>query len=424
MAARTTRIEHDVIVVGGGPAGSSTAFQLARRGIRVVVLERSRFPRSKPCAECLSPQASRILDAMGVLNTIEARGATLRGMIIRAPNGTVIRGDYLASHGFRAFRDRGIAARREILDHALIEAALGAGAALETRARVTGVVRSASGAVRGVSVLRDGIPGELRAKLVIGADGLRSVVAQRLGLARSAAWPRRISLVAHYHGVGGVDDYGEMHVEADGFVGIADVGDGVTTVAAVFPRHRAKEIAGDRAGFLMRWLRSKPHLRDRFARSTEVGTTHAVGPFASHARRAWAPGALLVGDAADFFDPFTGEGIYAGLRGGELVADATARWLGASDARAALGVLRDYERARRREFGGKWTVERMIGTSVASPFLVNRASRALAADKRLADLLVGVTGDFVPPHQVLRVSYLARLFLLPVPSPAPDLSWQ
>src|SRR5215210_5892263 len=99
----------DVIVVGGGPAGASTAFQLARRGVRVRVLERSRFPRSKPCAECLSPQASRILSDMGVLEELEGQGAQLRGMIVRAPNGTSARGDYSAEHGFRAFRDRGLA---------------------------------------------------------------------------------------------------------------------------------------------------------------------------------------------------------------------------------------------------------------------------------------------------------------------------
>jgi hypothetical protein len=85
---------------------------------------------------------------------------------------------------------------------------------------------------------------------------LRSVVARRLGLARSFSWPRRISLVAHYSDVAGVTAYGEMHVERDGFVGIADVGDGVTTVAAVFPRTRAREIQGDSASFLELWLRS------------------------------------------------------------------------------------------------------------------------------------------------------------------------
>jgi 2-polyprenyl-6-methoxyphenol hydroxylase-like FAD-dependent oxidoreductase len=106
----------EVLVVGGGPAGASTAFQLARQGVSVRLLERSRFPRSKPCAECLSPQASRILSDMGVLEELEGKGAHLRGMMVRAPNGASARGDYAAAHGFRGFRDRGLAIRRELLD--------------------------------------------------------------------------------------------------------------------------------------------------------------------------------------------------------------------------------------------------------------------------------------------------------------------
>ncbi|MEX2178415.1 MAG: FAD-dependent oxidoreductase [Gemmatimonadaceae bacterium] len=404
----------DVIVVGGGPAGASTAFQLARQGVRVRVLERARFPRAKPCAECLSPQASRILDDMGVLSALESRGALLSGMTVRAPNGTWLRGDYVAGHGYRGYRDRGLALRRDVLDHALLTRAREAGALVDERVRVTGVRRNRRDEVGGVTVLTPGGgTRDLSAPMIVGADGLRSVIARRLGLARAATWPRRISLVAHFRGVADVGAYGEMHVEPDGFVGIADVGEGVTTVAAVFPAARATEMSRDRAHFLRRWLASKPHLASRFVGATQDGPARAVGPFASHARRAWHEGAVLVGDAADFFDPFTGEGIYSALRGGELAADAIVEALGASRSADSTRALRGYDAARTREFGDKWRVERLIGVGVAFPVLVNRAARALAARKPLADLLIGVTGDFVPAREVLRPSYLARLFLVP-----------
>jgi geranylgeranyl reductase family protein len=405
----------DVLIVGGGPAGASSAFQLARRGVRVRLLERARFPRAKPCAECLSPQASRVLHDMDVLHELETQGAQLRGMLVRAPNGTVARGDYAAAHGFRAFRDRGLAIRRELLDDVLLRRAREAGAQVDEWMRVSDVTWDVRGAVCGVTILdASGAKSELHAHVVIGADGLNSVVARRLGLARKAVWPRRISLVAHYRNVRGVSDYGEMHVEPDGFVGIADVGDGVTTVAAVFPIRRAREISGDRAGFLDRWIAAKPQLAARFADATRDGPAWAIGPFASHAQRASHPGALLVGDAADFFDPFTGEGIYSALRGGELVADAVVSALGAASARDAARAFQRYERARRDEFGGKWWVERLIGAGVASPRIANRATRALSARKHLADLLVGVTGDFVPARRVLGLGFLAQLFLLPI----------
>ena len=98
----------DVIVVGGGPAGAATAWMLARAGIDVLLLERARFPRDKPCAEYVSPEASRILAELGVLEKLESSGAAqLSGMIVRAPSGITFRGEFAASHGFRGFRDRG-----------------------------------------------------------------------------------------------------------------------------------------------------------------------------------------------------------------------------------------------------------------------------------------------------------------------------
>src|SRR3984885_851908 len=94
----------EVLIVGGGPAGSSVAFALARAGVDVLLLDRARFPRPKPCAEYLSPEASRILSEMGALEAIEDSGAAaLAGIRVRAPNGKVIAGDFAARHGFKGF---------------------------------------------------------------------------------------------------------------------------------------------------------------------------------------------------------------------------------------------------------------------------------------------------------------------------------
>jgi 2-polyprenyl-6-methoxyphenol hydroxylase-like FAD-dependent oxidoreductase len=404
-------VDAEVIVVGGGPAGASTAHFLASAGVDVLVLERARYPRDKTCAEYLSPQASRVLEAMGALGDVEAAGAAqLAGMIVRAPNGSLIHGEFAAGHGFRGFRDRGLALTRRKLDEILIRAAQRAGARLRERCRVTAVVTDGRGRATGVELLDEsGATVTLRAALVIGADGLRSVVARRLGLARTRWWPRRVAFVAHYRGLP-MGAYGEMHVEDDGFVGLADVGDGLTNVAMVVPQADLAGLGGDRDGFMERWLRSKPQLAPRVAAAERVGPVRAVGPFAQHPRRAWAPGAALVGDAADFFDPFTGEGIYAGLRGGELLAPFAAEAARARTPAGAVRTLRAYETARRREFGGKWIVERLVGASVAHPALINQAARVLSRHKDMADILVGVTGDFVPPREVLRAGYLLRLF--------------
>jgi 2-polyprenyl-6-methoxyphenol hydroxylase-like FAD-dependent oxidoreductase len=88
----------DCLIVGGGPAGASSAVALRRAGARVLIVDRARFPRDKPCAEYLSPEAGRVLAAMGVLDTCErAGGAQLAGIIVRAPSGDVIHGDFVAA---------------------------------------------------------------------------------------------------------------------------------------------------------------------------------------------------------------------------------------------------------------------------------------------------------------------------------------
>lgn len=403
-----------IIVVGAGPGGSSTAWHLAQAGIDVTLVDRATFPRDKVCAEYLSPQASRLIAKMGAMEQLDASApAHLTGMRVRAPNGCEIHGSFAARHGYRAFRDRGIAVRRSILDAMLVERAQSAGATLEQRARVTDVIRDATGRTCGVRILDGaGATRELHAQLVIGADGLRSVVGRRLGLTRLSRFPRRVAFVAHFRNVPGVTDVGEMHVEKDGYVGIADVGSGLTNVALVIPARAAREAATDADAMLDEWLFAHPHLAARFKGAERVEPVRATGPFASYTRRAWARGAALVGDAADFFDPFTGEGVYSALRGGELLAPFAADAI--SKPASADRSLAEYNRARRAEFHGKWLVERLIAGTVAVPALINHAARALSRRKEMADLLVGVAGDFVPPSQVLKVSYFARLLLFGV----------
>jgi geranylgeranyl reductase family protein len=395
----------DVIIVGGGPAGTSTAIALARRGVRVRILDKARFPRSKPCAEYLSPQVSRILDDLGVLERIEATGAAqLAGVVVRAPSGEVIHGEFVAGHGFTPYRNRGLSVRREVLDAILLDAARDAGVEVREGARVSDLVfdeRRASGVIVGKE--------KVRSEVVIGADGLRSVVARRLKLAASSRWPRRLALVSHYENVEGIGELAEMHVTGEGFVGIADVGNGATTVALVVPATRAGEIAGNKEGFLDAWLGRQSQLARRFKDARRISPVQATGPFASRSRRAWAPGSLLVGDAADFFDPFTGEGIYAAMRGGELAAEAAHRALGCGEKEQGL-AFRAYDAARKREFSGKWIVEKVVAATVARPWLINRAAFALSRRRDLADLLIGVTGDFVPAREVVNLRYVLAAF--------------
>ena len=422
-----------VIVVGGGPAGSSAAWHLAREGARVILLDRARFPRDKPCAEYLSPECARILSAMGVLEACERAGAQqLTGMTVRSADGSRAQGSFLAAHGFRGFRDRGLALRRTVLDAILLGAARAAGVEVVEGEQVTDLVRDPRGHVIGVRTLNDGgTSRERRSALVVGADGLRSVVGRRLGLTRFSRRTRRLAFVAHYRGVSGMTSLGEMHVERDGYVGLSSVDGGLTNVAIVVPVPRARAAKGRANAFVDEWIASRPHLTSRFVGAERIADVLVNGPFAQPARKASHPGAALIGDAAEFFDPFTGEGIFAALRGGELLAPcAMDAYAAATNDRASVGskdsqmvlALGKYENARRAAFAGKWRVERLIGLAVGSAPLMNLMVRRLAERPALTDLIVGVTGDFVPPTSVLSLSFLGQLLSPPLPPPPHPLT--
>jgi flavin-dependent dehydrogenase len=409
------RLDAEVIVVGGGPSGASTAFALAKEGVDVLILDRAKFPRDKICAEYLSPEASRILSKMDVLDDVEtSQPAHLSGMKFRSPSGDTAHGEFAAQHGFRGFRDKGLAVRRLVLDEKVLRGAERAGARVEESVQVSDLERDSSGRVTGVRTPgAHTAPRILRSGYVVGADGLRSVVGRRLGLVRtSRLFPKRIALVAHYRGVQGVTDMGEMHVDYDGYFGIVDVGGGIMNVAVVVPMERLKTMPDGRTELFEQWIAARPHLAERFVGAERLTPVSATGPFASVSRRPWAPGAALVGDAADFFDPFTGEGIYAALHGGEILAPFLIEALRSPAGREAK-VLAGYESARKREFGGKWKLERIVGMAIAYPYFLNNAARALARRKDMADILVGVAGDFIPTKLVLNPRFLFNLFIAP-----------
>lgn len=399
--------EADVLVVGGGPGGSALATLLARTGLTVTLAERAAFPRDKACSEYLSPEALRVLDRLGALDDLAPQGAPLHGTTVFAPRGARLDGAFAAA-GHQPFRPTGLSVARRILDARLAAGAVAAGATLLERHTVEDLLYD-RGAVAG-AVVRDasGARRSIRARVTVGADGLRSIVARRLGTRRHSH-PRRVGFVAHVAHVPGLRGSAEMHVGAAGYAGLNDIGGGIANVALVVPAARARAAAGRAAPFFFEALETFPGVRGRVRPGDLARRVLVSGPFAARASRVTADGALLLGDAADFFDPFTGEGICAALRGAELAAAVLPAALEApGPVRAAR--LAPYRAARRRAFAGKWVVERMIGYGMWFPRLFDRAVGRLER-RGLAHTLIGVTGDFVPAREVLNPWFLARMVL-------------
>jgi flavin-dependent dehydrogenase len=203
---------NDVVIVGAGPAGSTVAMLLARAGLRVLLLDRHAFPRSKPCGDCLSPNVTRLLDRLGVLDAVNAAGpARLAGWRIVSPGGRSFVARFAAITDDPALSNA-LAVSRDRLDAVLLEGARAAGAEIRTGVRVTGLLPDGSGVVASDP---DATTVELRARLTVGADGLRSVVARRAGAVRRPAKLRKVSLTAHVDGVCFEEPIGEMHVGTD-----------------------------------------------------------------------------------------------------------------------------------------------------------------------------------------------------------------
>jgi geranylgeranyl reductase family protein len=388
----------DVAVVGGGPAGTATALFLRQRGHDVVLIDEARFPRDKVCGEGLSPEAWRLLDALGAAEAVRALDPRpLRGMTVIAPDGTAFSGEYGDGR-------TGLAVRRSAFDEALLAAARAGGVEVREGARATGVIREA-GRVQGVSVLKAGEEWELRARLVVAADGRRSVVARRLGLLHEHRRFRKFAVRGHWSGMQGLSDHGEMHVCPDGYCGIAPLPAGEANVAFVLEATALRGAGGDLESFYRDGLRRWPRISERLDGASLLAPPRAIGPLALVARRLSVPGAVLVGDAAGFYDPFTGEGVTLALRSAELAAGVADQAL----RRRAVADLREYDRLRGDATRHKFRLNRLIQAVVSRPELANAVARKLKRRPVLADRLVGIAGDFVPARSAFDLRFLYEL---------------
>lgn len=398
---------YDVLVAGAGPAGVHTALRLARAGWRVGLLDRREFPRKKACGEFLSPACLPMLDALGLTDALlEAGARPVFGMRLHA-RGARARGSYATLGPFappaRGGRGFGLGVRRELLDDLAVRAAGGTpGIDLLLGWRVHGATRSGE-RVTGLGVSTpSGERVELGARFAVGADGPRSRVAAGLGWAARWRGRERFALVARFRGVPAREE-AEVHVLPGGdYFAACPIDAGLFTANLVVDRAALADLrpgAGGLEALFGERLERAPALRESLRDAELVEPVSACGPLRSVTRRCVGPGAALVGDACGFVDPLTGEGLYFAMRGAELLAAAID---GALHAPAReRQALRRYARARLREFGPRYELARWLQRGLRAPALPTGVVRALGAWPGLCDLVLGVTGDYVPPRGLL-----------------------
>jgi flavin-dependent dehydrogenase len=314
----------DVVIVGARCAGSPLAVLLARRGLRVCVLDKARFPSDTPSTHVIQPCGVAVLDRLGVLDAVLAAGAVQLTAFTLVNEDARIEAD-LAGEAVRAadaaagVSASGLCVRRVTLDRLLVAAAAEAGVDVRTRTGVTGLLRDGER----VSGVETG-DGPVRASLVVGADGRHSTVARLAGAAeyhttgqcRPFAW-------AYFHGV--ADTEARLRLGRLGDLAfLASPTDGGLYMAGAIP---STQVDTGEASFMARFA-AWPELAELLDGTKRVGPIRVVPDCRGYFRSATGPGWVLTGDAGQFKDPTPAQGISDAFRQAERLADAISTGLG------------------------------------------------------------------------------------------------
>ena len=331
------RSRYDAIVVGARCAGAATAMLMARRGLKVLVIDRGRYGADTMSTHALMRGGVTQLHRWGLLPRIVASGTPAVRRTTFHYGDDVLEVDVPPRYGVEAL----YAPRRTLLDSTLVDAARREGAEVRHDCTLTGLVRNPDGRVGGAVIFgADGKSEVVATDLVIGADGIGSAVARLVGA--QVLWEGRHASSVVYGHCSGLDAAGYSWYYREGVsAGIIPTNGGAHCVFAAVPSNRFRDEVRHNlaAGYGRALAEVSPTLAAAVATSRLEGRLWAFAGRRGFLREAWGPGWALVGDAGYFKDPLTAHGITDALRDAELLAVAAAR--GSEIAFAAYAALRE-----------------------------------------------------------------------------------
>jgi geranylgeranyl reductase family protein len=375
-----TEAEADVIVVGAGPGGSTTAHHLAQAGVDVLLLEKTAFPREKVCGDGLTPRAVKQLVAMGVDISPKAGWIHNKGLRIVGGGMRV----ELAWPELASYPSYGLVRPRADFDAILARQAEKAGARLRERTTVTGpVLDERTGRVAGVTAKTpEGDPVVFRAPLVVAADGNSARLALAFGLRRRDDRPLGVAVRTYYRSPRHDDDWLESWLELwdedallPGYGWIFGVGDGTSNVGLGILNTSSAFKNVDYKAMLRRWLAATPEewgFRDDNRTAPVRG---AALPMGFNRTPHYTRGLLLVGDAGGMVNPFNGEGIAYAMESAVLAADVIVQARARTSPAAREQVLAAYPRTLERTYGGYYTLGRLFVRLIGNPHVMKLATR-------------------------------------------------
>jgi len=369
----------DVIVVGAGPSGATTAYYLAQAGVNVLLLEKARFPREKVCGDGLTPRAVKSLVAMGVDTSPEAGWLRNKGLRVIGA-GLRLELDWPELGAFPGY---GLVRPRADFDEILARRAQAAGAKLVEEANVTApVLDDRTGQVVGVSVKEDGAVKEYRARTVVAADGNSSRLSVALGLHKRDDRPLGVAVRTYYKSPRHDDDYLESWLDLwdgdkllPGYGWIFGMGDGTSNVGLGLLNTSKAFGNTDYRELLKRWLKSMPNEWGFLEENRTEPVRGAALPMGFNRTPAYYKGLLLAGDAAGMVNPFNGEGIAYAMESGEILARVIAQALARPTRNDTERVLATYPDVLRGAYGGYYALGRLFVQLIGKPQLMRYATR-------------------------------------------------
>jgi menaquinone-9 beta-reductase len=405
----------DVIVVGAGPSGATTAYYLAQAGLTVLLLEKARFPRDKVCGDGLTPRGVKALIAMGV--DVGPGSGWLRNKGLRVI-GAGMRLE-MPWPELDSYPGYGLVRTRASLDETLARRAQAAGAKLLEGVTVTGPVLDDAGQIVGVTARAEESAGTgsdhperdrgstqtFRGRIVVAADGNSSRLSVAMGLRKRDDRPLGVAVRTYYTSPRHDDDYLESWLDLwdgdrllPGYGWIFGMGDGTSNVGLGLLNTSDAFGNTDYRALLKRWLRSMPEEWGYVEENRTEPVRGAALPMGFNRTPHYYRGLLLAGDAAGMVNPFNGEGIAYAMESGEILARTIAQALARPERQQAERVLRGYPRELADTYGGYYALGRLFVQLIGRPQLMRFATRHGMARPALMRFALKLLANLTDPR--------------------------
>jgi menaquinone-9 beta-reductase len=397
---------HEVVVVGAGPAGATTAFFLAQAGVDVALVDQATFPRDKICGDGICPRAVHVLEKMGLLPWAEAQHPRQR-VRLGAPDGTVA--EARGVPGDPPFDYAGFIIPRRVFDNVLVQKAVEVGAYLVEGTRITAVERLSEQRVRAIG-RRMNKTVHFEAPLLVCAEGAPSSLTRRFGLVPGPA--ETVAVRRYFEGIDDeVPGLMEIHWEKrilPGYGWIFHLGNGRANVGLGMYAHEVKTRRENLHALLETFITHNAYARRALENAQPSGPARGYPlRMDAHAMIPYTDNVLVVGDAAGLVHPMTGEGIGPSMLCAELAAGHARRALERGD--FSTEQLSAYGRTFHTTFDALYRAARFARRFIGVPAFANRMIKSARRDPEIAGVLSKIIRGVASPLQLMRPGMLRRL---------------